>query len=288
MREAINVIPFIHPYALNLILNEKAKLPLKQANPLPFPCRCSVSQCLGITCFHNIRKRQQTTGLLALSDIDCHWHYDRYSHGQISNQDSCRILLNPHKVNGKGRPQGSIKRLPSAAEVAKSDNKNRKGYGASSNRRDLSLFEHEAIYLPLSSAPPRLEIAPLPKEKSRLSYSLTPAVVDREKNETMYTSITASTTSTASTPSISALPPTSAALSRCSTILLGVDRGAGDNNCYQPRTLRERACMRSIKIGALGSAVNVDMLDDNEETDEHELLNEDNHGGEGKFAWDMY
>ncbi|RKF79007.1 hypothetical protein GcM3_059035 [Golovinomyces cichoracearum] len=134
---------------------------------------------------------------------------------QISNQDSCRILLNPHKDNGKVRPQGSIKQLPSAAEVAKSDNKKRKGYGSSSNRRDLSLFEHEAIDLPLSSALPRLEIAPPPKKKSRSSYFLTTAIVDQEKNETTYSSITASTTSTASTPSIPALPPTSAAHSRC-------------------------------------------------------------------------
>ena len=142
-----DVIGSVHAYALLKILDEKAKLPRKLTDALPLPCNCSIEQSMGLPCFHTIHARQRNPGILPLSDIDPHWHYER--EGGEQPHLGRRILLEPSIVKGKGRPKVSTIKPPLKV----------KGYGVSSTRRDPSLFEHEDFELPSSTAPPRLKSA---------------------------------------------------------------------------------------------------------------------------------
>jgi hypothetical protein len=255
-----DVINFVHPYCLNLILQEKGKLPLKSTDPLP-DCVCTVSTAYGIPCFHTIRARQET-GLILLSDIDAHWHYERAAEPVPQER---RILLNPAKVKNKGRPKGAKgkgKKLPHC-----------KGEGEPSTRRDPSLHEYAAIDLPSatapppSTAPPRLETeAAQPPGKRRKLASRADATI---------------TNTEASLPSTST--PTPRYLTR-STTKLALERGAGGpNDPYDPGTLHQRAYMRSIHPDKLAEA---DDYEEEEESSDKEEIEED--GEELPYEWEVY
>lgn len=222
-----DVIAFVHPFVLELILKERGKLPRKPTDPL-LPCTCTVQVCLGIPCFHTIRERQNGSGLLQLSDIDCHWYYDRNAAGPVPNRESRRILLNPNPANvkKKGRPKGTKKQLPK-----------RKGNGESSTRRDPSLFEHEALELPSITAPPRLESTnPPPAKRMRTLPSRADAA-----------SIPASTSTSTPMPATTRITQ--------STTKLALARGlGGPDDPYVPGTQRERAYMRSVHADKLAEA----------------------------------
>lgn len=128
------------------------------ADPLP-PCTCTVTQSLEIPCFHTIRDRQNSPGLILITDIDPHWYYNRTLPLPISNQQSKQYLLEPHKIKGKGRPKG-------AQNVGKQFH--RRDEGESSTRRNPSLFEHEAIDLPSTASPHLKTISNPPSKRPRL------------------------------------------------------------------------------------------------------------------------
>jgi hypothetical protein len=205
-------------------VDEKSKIPL-QGPPTNLSCACWTQSAFGLPCYHQIYQKQQNPGRLSLADIDPHWYYDR---GVAPPQNTRRILLDPLVVKGKGRPKGS-----------KGKGKN---MGESSTRRDPSLFEHEAIELPSSTAPAALETRkPMPPTSS--SEEPTTIQIRREigpKWDTVENSFMANLTTTA----------------------LGILRGAGsDEDPYEAGTLRERAYLRSLHPNKLAEQIDEDELD---------------------------
>jgi hypothetical protein len=258
-----DVIAYVHPYAFDLILKERGKLPLKLTDPLPMPCTCTVQVSLGIPCQHTIRERQNGQGLLQLSDIDRHWYYDRNAAGPLPNSESRRILLNPNPadVKKKGRPKGTKKKLK------------KRGDGESSTRRDPSLFEHEALELPSSTAPPRLESTnPPPAKRARTLPS---------RAETSQTLLSSS--------SVPAATPAISKRNTRSTTKLALLRGVGGpDDPYQPGTERERAYMRSIHPDKL---VEADVLGDDEDSDDSDSTDDEERAIDAeitKYVWEEF
>ena len=179
---------------------------------------------------HTIRKRQEHPGVITLLDLDPHWWYDRSNQPLIEPQR--RILLNPAKVKGKGRPKGAKGK--------------QKGDGESSTRRDPSLFEREAVELPSSTAPARLESAKKGKKTIKKEILTTTAL----KTElTVHATIIQPP---------EPLPKSDismgSGLEEMSTTVIGLQRGGGtERDQYEPGTTRERAYMRTIQIDKLGS-----------------------------------
>jgi hypothetical protein len=133
------VLQHVHGYALQKILQEHAKLPATR--PPPPSCICSISQSIGLPCYHTIWERKRDGGVILLEDIHPHWYYIR--------PESCTLvqpiislplpILNPMLVKGKGRPKGALGNTVRATNT----------------RRDLSAWE-----LPSSSAPVILQKPP--------------------------------------------------------------------------------------------------------------------------------
>jgi hypothetical protein len=76
------ILQHIHAYALQKILQEKAKLPTRGSPPLG--CTCSIQQSLGLPCYHKIWQRQQESGAIQLEDIHPHWYITRLELGPNS------------------------------------------------------------------------------------------------------------------------------------------------------------------------------------------------------------
>ena len=255
-----DVISFVHHFALLKILNERTKLPRKSTDPLPLPCVCSIQASQGLPCLHTIHSRIETSGVIALADIDAHWYYDRQQAGLPPPQVERRILLNPAVVKGKGRPKGATASIGAKMKVA---GKN-KGDGFSSTRRDYSLFEHEAFE---STAPPpstapvglgrgRPRKAPPPSITSSFTA---PTVIDDDEAESPLRYSTALAVPRRVRSMWDA--GTDEELRAISSTELALRRGAGgEEDLYDPGTLRERAYMRSLSIHALNGAA-VDSLD---------------------------
>lgn len=242
-----DVINFVHGYALQKIVDEKGKIPLR-GPPTNISCACWIQSAFGLPCYHQIYQKQQNPGRLSLADINPHWYYDR---GVVPPQNTRRILLDPLVVKGKGRPKGS-----------KGKGKN---MGESSTRRDPSLFEHEAIELPSSTAPATLETVRQPMLSTSPIREATTMQIQREvrpKWDTGENSFMANLTTTA----------------------LGILRGAGsDEDPYEAGTLRERAYLRSLHPNKLAEQIDEDKLDkdngiqgdenyENDEDDENDFV----------------
>jgi hypothetical protein len=246
----VDVIAFVHNYALQKIVWEKAKLPRKASEPPVYPCQCSTQASMGLPCLHEIWEKQRNPGRLQLADIDPRWWYDR---GVVEPQVVRKILLDPLVVKGKGRPKGS-----------KGKSKE-KGNGESSTRSDPSLFEHAAIELPSSTAPTAMQtVQPAP------SVPISP--LDNESVEQI-----AEAHPELSTTAIAVLRGARSkwdtghdeGLADLSTTALAIMRGAGqDDDPYEAGTLHERAYLRSLNPIKLASQAEVEALDDEEELDE--------------------
>jgi hypothetical protein len=138
-----DVLQHVHGYALQLILEERSKIP-PLSTLLP-RCDCTIQQSFGLPCYHRIWEREQNGGVILLDDIHRHCHYYRpIPNAPLSNDSSTssstipQPILNPVRIRGKGRPRGAFGGVSRIAE--------------SSTRRYPSSFE-----LPSSSAPPILE-----------------------------------------------------------------------------------------------------------------------------------
>lgn len=206
-------------------------------------------------------------GMLSLTDIHPHWHYDRFSQGPVPHEQR-RILLNPNPsdVRSKGRPKGAkpLKR------------KHAKDNGETSTRRDPSMHEHEAIIVPSSSAPARLDSMPPPPKRTRLST----LPIDETASQ-----IAPQTPSTPTT-TIDLTEKGMRSGRRKTTTSMALDRGAGgEEDQYQPGTLRERAYLRSIPPGKLSTA-DVGELDSEDEDEDN--VDEIEEYEDGKYAWELY
>ena len=225
-----------------LILKERSKLPLKLADSLP-PCNCTIRQSIGIPCFHTIRQRQNSPGVLLITDVDPHWYYDRTVPLPMSNTESKRFLLEPLNIKGKGRPRGVLGRCKKL---------HRRGEGESSTRREPSLFEHKAVCLPSRTGPIYPENMNPPLKRQRL---MTKAMAEAQ----------ASIVSPSSAPR----DQIQLSVSTYSTSALGLMRGAGtDKDLYDPGTERQRAFMRSINPEKLANSCPLEEHDGENSSDE--------------------
>jgi hypothetical protein len=136
------VLQHVHTYALQKILQERAKLHAKGSRPSS-SCTCSIQQSMGLPCYHTIWQRQQESGAIRLEDIHPHWYITRPEPGPDSRLPISHPLpvLNPLPVQGRGRPRGAL------GGVVR----------PTSTRREPALFEYET---PSSSAPPTVNRAP--------------------------------------------------------------------------------------------------------------------------------
>ena len=208
---------------------------------------------------HTIWERQRQPGVIRLQDIDPHWWYDRVN--QLVSQPQRRILLNPAMVKGKGRPKGAKGK--------------KKGDGESTTRRDPSLFEREAVELPSSTAPARLQTStnttkkrkrqpkkepspspPLPTLPPPPIYPLrVPLPTGNKKISATAITILRGTQAKKDTGS-------GEGVEELSTTALGILRGTGtEKDLYEAGIIRERAYMRSLRIEGLGGA-EVEKLDE--------------------------
>jgi hypothetical protein len=100
----------VHDKALNLVIQEKAKLYKAEdaATLLTEPCKCTIQSSMGILCFHDLAYRLSEGGQVLPEDIHPFWWYDRTKVSTIlENQPPRAIALDPAVVKGKGRPKGS-------------------------------------------------------------------------------------------------------------------------------------------------------------------------------------
>ena len=103
-------------------MDEKSKLPRKNDDPLPSCENCTIQSSMGLPCYHMIRERQHNPGVILLSDIDSHWHYDRDA--TVVQRDR-QIFLKPALVKGKGRLMGTKDiRLVAKGNILKKTGKN--------------------------------------------------------------------------------------------------------------------------------------------------------------------
>jgi hypothetical protein len=260
----VDVRPFVHDYALQVIIAERRKLPADLSTlPDEMECSCSVRSSMGLPCQHEIRLIMENPGTLRLTDIDAHWHYEREATEPQLNR---RILLNPSVVKSKGRPKGALGK--------------RKNGGQSGTRRDPSLFEHEAIDLlsptTIPSTAPSVLQNPALKRRGRPS-----------KNPPSLRASSAQPPLSAQTPPFAQpsrsqstmtppLPPRRSLritqkgggprwdrsgrieLERFSSTQHGIERGAGTiDDLYDPGTARQRAYLRSVAPSNLARVVKV-------------------------------
>ena len=225
---------------------------------------------MGLPCYHDIRARQTAPGRLPLADINPHWRYDRGAEEQ--RHEGRRILLEPSIVKGKGRPKGSTIKLPSKL----------KGHGETSTRRDPSLHEHEAIDLPSSTAPARLQGA------RSLRSNPTPPTITIDDNAAPTPTPQLSTTAVAVLRGARSKWDTTDEMGELSTTAIGIIRGAGGfKDPYEAGTARERAYMRSIKIDRLGSAV-IEELDTEVFIDIDAEVEVEDPATQEIFEWELY
>lgn len=229
----VDVRPYVHDYALQILVQEKQKLPV-DLRTMPadvMDCTCTLRASMGLPCQHEIRVLMANPGAIRLSNIDPHWYYVR---GATDSQLSRRILLNPAVVKGKGRPKGAR-------------GGHGKNQGSSTTRRDPSLFEHAAIELPSSSALETVTPARNPQPPRRKTPELPshPAVIPQVNviRQGARWDIRGNNDS------------------HLSTTQLGITRGGGtEEDLYDPGTARERAYLRSIAPQNLVRVVDVERL----------------------------
>ena len=68
----VDVLPFVHNYALQKINVEKSKLHLKATEKPIYPCTCSFRASMGLPCYYEVWEKQDKPGFLLLFDIDPH------------------------------------------------------------------------------------------------------------------------------------------------------------------------------------------------------------------------
>ena len=154
------VLQQVHSLALKRILKEHSKLPATSP-PLASPvCECTIQRSHSLPCYHTIWERISNGGVILLSDIHRHWHYERPILDVATSTSTTlptppppsRPILNPVRLRGKGRPRGALGGVLRIAE--------------SSTRRLPSSFE-----LPPSTAPAVLEGARSPVEQIFVVHS---------------------------------------------------------------------------------------------------------------------
>ena len=146
------VLQYVHGFALDKILLEYAKLPT--TGPPPHSCNCTIQQSHGLPCYHTIWERKCNGGVILLGDIHRHWYYNRISNALEPSVtlSTLRPVLNPVRIQGKGRPRGALGGVTRIAE--------------SSTRRYPSSWE-----LPSSSAPPALDRPKSPTQQLWIVHS---------------------------------------------------------------------------------------------------------------------
>ena len=72
----LDIIGFVHTYALIKIVNKKSKLLLKLDTPLA-ACTCLIEQSIGLPCYYTIHAKQQGPSLIALVNIYPYQHYNQ-------------------------------------------------------------------------------------------------------------------------------------------------------------------------------------------------------------------
>lgn len=153
----------MHSYALLKIVDKKIKLPLRLDKRLP-PYNCVIQTSIGLPYYYTIRARQDNPRAIRLVDIYPYQWFSREN--EVREHIERRILLNPVKVNSKGRPIGVKGK--------------KKGDRVSSTRRDPSEFKY-INQAPLSTAPRRLKGAPPRKRGRPLKRAI--IVLDKDKEE---------------------------------------------------------------------------------------------------------
>jgi hypothetical protein len=135
------LIGHIHGYALRKLLQEVSKLP-RVGTPNP-ECKCTIQGTMGLPCFHTIWERTKDGGVIRVQDLHPHWLYDRSV--ELNQGPPLLQVLNPVVTRRKGRPKGAMGRGKQPE---------------SSTKRLASAFE-----LPSSTAPPAVDLSPIPKEQ---------------------------------------------------------------------------------------------------------------------------
>jgi hypothetical protein len=267
----IGVIGYVHAFALRKIVTQKARI---DVDAPPLPCECGTPKYMGIPCWHILWERIHGGGIVLLSDIHPHWHYNRESTAELAIGRQVIPLLNPDVVKGKGRPKGALGRknifipgrgVEATAEVAAAlqprparwrGRSHQRGRGTSSTRRHPSAFEIDP-YEFTSTAPARLSTTSTASAK----LSKRSAPEDNDENETQ----DCITVDMDILPGAQELVDVSLAEITAgrppltlSTTQVALGRGAGSaRDTYIPGTVRERAYMR-----AKSTVVERDMEDD--------------------------
>ncbi|RFU27819.1 hypothetical protein B7463_g8517, partial [Scytalidium lignicola] len=146
----------IHGYALQKLHFEVSKLP-KHGAPTSI-CNCTIQKSMGLPCYHTIWERIKDGGSVRIQDIHLHWLY--YRSPEITQEPPLIQVLDPLVIRGKGRPKGALgqgKKLPE-----------------SNTKRLPSAFE-----LPSSTAPPAVDLSPIPKEQLYILQSTTQIAMAR-------------------------------------------------------------------------------------------------------------
>lgn len=268
------VIGFVHAFALRKIILQKQRL---TKEPPPLPCDCGTPKYMGIPCWHILWKRLQGGGIVLLSDIHPHWYYDRRDGIEPTVGRQVIPLLNPDVVKGKGRPKGALgkkqqihvvpgpgvdvmmDRTEAIAELMRPKTgpssrgsripgrgrgrgrgrgmipagpSHQSGVGVEGTRRNPSAFEYDPFELPSSTAPARMAPTSPPP----------PTVILVEDDDFDELSPEGQALIDLSLGEIAEGRPAVT----LSTTQLALARGAGgDNDAYNPGTVRERAYMRS-------------------------------------------
>ncbi|RFU33344.1 hypothetical protein B7463_g3034, partial [Scytalidium lignicola] len=113
---------------------------------------------MGLPCYHTIWERIKDGGSVRIQDIHLHWLY--YRSPEITQEPPLIQVLDPLVIRGKGRPKGALgqgKKLPE-----------------SNTKRLPSAFE-----LPSSTAPPAVDLSPIPKEQLYILQSTTQIAMAR-------------------------------------------------------------------------------------------------------------